>query len=510
MKYYVTTSIPYVNGAPHIGFGMELVMADVLARYARQQGKEVVYSAGTDEHGGKIEEKAKEQGVEPLELANQMSQKFRDLQQTLNVSADRFIRTTDQGHEQRAQLVWKALDKQADIYKNKYIGWYCTGDEEFFTETVVKENKGICPDHNRPYERVEEENYFFRLSKYGPQIKQAIQDKTFEVVPQTKANEILSLIDAGLDDISISRPKDKISWGIPVPGDDTQVMYVWFEALMNYITVLGYPEHPDFKEYWPADVQVVGKGIIRFHAAIWPGMLLGLGLPLPKKLYVHGYVTVDDKKISKSLGNAIAPADVVEKYSADVFRYYFLRHIPSYGDGDFSWERLEAAYNNELANELGNAVQRTVAMIQKYQNGAIGDIPQVGHDKAQYIQAIEDCRFDRALEEVWERVRGLNQYIDEEKPWQVAKEGTPGHLQQVLAYQAGCLLQIADMLVPFLPQTAERIRGVFESGMVKPLEGTLFPKHEKADTAERAESAEDPAAVQAAAEAVMGRTPEES
>jgi methionyl-tRNA synthetase len=478
MKYYVTTSIPYVNGAPHIGFGMELVMADVLARYARQQGKTVLFSAGTDEHGGKIEEKAKEQGVEPLELANQMSQKFRDLQSLLNISADRFIRTTDQGHEQRAQLIWQALE--ADIYKNKYTGWYCTGDEEFFTETVVKANNGICPDHNRPYEKIEEENYFFKLSKYGPQIKAAIEDGSFKIVPQTKANEILSLINSGLEDISISRPKEKIGWGIPVPGDDTQVMYVWFEALMNYITVLGFPEHQDFKTYWPADVQVVGKGIIRFHAAIWPGMLLGLGVALPKKLYVHGYVTVNDQKMSKTLGNTVSPADVVQAYSADVFRYYFLRHIPSYADGDFSWERLEAAYNNELANELGNAVQRTVAMILKYQKGAIGDIPPAEHDLAQYIQAIEQCRFDRALDEVWEQVRGLNQYIDEEKPWQVAKEGDEEHLREVLAYQAGCLLQIAEMLVPFLPDTAERIRGVFESGMTKPLEGTLFPKKETA------------------------------
>ena len=479
MNYYVTTSIPYVNGEPHIGFGLELVMADVLARAARQKGRQVIFSTGTDEHGGKIEEKALELGITPLELADQMSQKFRDLQASLNISADRFIRTTDKGHEQRAQLIWQALSK--DIYKGKYTGWYCVGHEEYVTETLVKENDGVCPDHNRPYEKIEEENYFFKLSAYTDRIKDAIDKDELRIVPKTKRNEILGVLKEGLEDISISRPTDKISWGIPIPGDDTQAMYVWFEALMNYITVLGYPEHQDFKDYWPANVQVVGKDIIRFHAAIWPGMLMGLGLPLPKTLYVHGFVTFNDKKISKSLGNSIAPAEVVNAYSADVFRYYFLRHIPSYGDGDFSWDKLADAYNNELANELGNAVQRTLAMIMKYQNGAIGTIPDAEHDLAQYEVALQNCQFDRALDEVWQQVRGLNQYIDETKPWQIAKEGDEDHLREVLAYQVADLLEIADLLEPFMPETATKIKGIFASGVIKPIEGTLFPRREEAE-----------------------------
>jgi methionyl-tRNA synthetase len=474
MKYYVTSSIPYVNGEPHLGHAMEFVMADVLARYARQQGKEVLFSTGTDEHGGKIAEKAEELGVSPVELTDQMSEKYRELQKALAISADRFIRTTDKGHEQRAQIIWKALEQ--DIFKKNYVGWYCTGDEEFFSETVVKENKGVCPDHNRPYEKIEEENYFFRLSKYTAQVKEAIVSNKFVVTPKAKRNEILSVIEEGLEDISISRPKDKISWGIPVPGDDNQVMYVWFEALMNYITVIGYPEHQDFADFWPADVQVIGKGILRFHAAIWPGMLLALGVALPKMLYVHGYVTVNDQKMSKSLGNSVSPFDVLEAYSADVFRYYFLRHIPSYGDGDFSWERLETVYNNELANELGNAVQRTSAMIDKYQGGAIGDIPGAEHDLAQYAEAMGLCKFDRALDEVWEQVRGLNQYIDEAKPWKVAKENDEEHLRDILAYQVSCLLEIAELLEPFMPDTASKIRGIFETGVVVPIQGTLFPK----------------------------------
>jgi methionyl-tRNA synthetase len=477
MNYYVTTSIPYVNGEPHLGHALEFVMADVLARAARAEGKPVVFSTGTDEHGGKIAEQAIQHKLKPEEFADQMSQKFKELLKLLNVSNDRFIRTTDKAHEQRAQLIWKALEK--DIYKGKYTGWYCTGDEAFFTEATVKENKGICPNHNRPYEKVEEENYFFKLSTYTPQIKSAIDSGKFRIIPASRKHEILSVINEGLEDISISRPKDKIAWGVPVPGDNTQVMYVWFEALMNYITVLGYPEHEDFKKFWPANVQVIGKDILRFHAAIWPGMLLGLGLPLPNTLYVHGFINAEGGvKMSKSLGNSVDPKQVIKEYGTDAFRYYLLRHIPSYEDGEFSLQRLHDAYNSELANELGNAVQRTLAMITQYQEGLIGDIPPAEHDMAQYRTALEICRFDRALDEVWEQVRGINQYIDEEKPWELYKQKDTDHLREVLAYQVSALLEIAELLAPFLPDTAAKIQHVFSEGVIRPLEGTLFPRKE--------------------------------
>ncbi len=488
MNYYVTTSIAYTNGDPHIGYGLELIMADVLARAARKQGRPTIFSTGTDEHGQKVAEKAAELNLTPKALSDKQSEKFRDLAKLLNVSNDRFIRTTDKGHEERAAIIWKQLEK--DIYKSKYIGLYCVGCEEFVTETVAKENNNICPNHNKPYERVEEENYFFKLSNYTEQIRAAIQAGTFEVIPKTRRNEILSLVLEGLEDISISRPTSKLTWGIPVPGDKTQVMYVWFEAVMNYLTVLGYPEHEDYKKFWPANVQVVGKDIIRFHAAIWPGMLLALGLPLPEKVFAHGFITVDGKKMSKSVGNVISPADVIERYSVDVFRYYFLRHIPSYDDGDFTWEQLERSYNSELANELGNAVQRTAAMIIKYQKGIIGEIPPEQHDKAAYWEAIAACKFDRALEHVWEQVRGLNQYIDEAKPWAVAKEGDEEHLREILAYQCSNLLEIAELLEPFMPETAQKIRHVFEEGIVRPIEGTLFPRH---DTEASKDKAEKPA-----------------
>lgn len=475
-KYYVATSIPYVNGEPHLGHAMEFIMGDVLARRARQQGSEVIFSIGTDEHGGKIAEKAAELKLQPKALADQMSRSFSELARKLNVSNDRFIRTTDPGHEERAKLIWQTLEK--DIYKGKYTGWYCTGDEAFFTEAEVKANNGVCPNHNRPYEKIEEENYFFRLSKYTKPVLDAINNGDFQIIPETKKNEITSLMKEGLDDISISRPAEKIGWGIPVPGDDKQVMYVWFEALMNYITVLGYPEHEDFKQYWPAQVQVIGKDILRFHAAIWPAMLMGLGIALPKTLYVHSFININGKKMSKSLGNYVSPDEIVDKYGAEAFRYYFLRHIPSYNDGDFTWESFEAAYNNELANELGNAVQRTASMIQRYLDGVVGELPDAQHDIAQYHEALASCRFDRALDEVWEQVRGLNQYVDQEKPWVIAKEGDPAHLREVLAYQASSLLSIATLLEPFLPDTATKIKKVFSANKIQPIEGTLFPKHE--------------------------------
>lgn len=484
MKYYVTTSIPYVNGDPHIGFAMELLQADVLARYARQQKKPTIFSTGTDEHGGKIAEKAKELGLDTKAFTDQISQKFRDLQKSLNISNDRFIRTTDAGHEQRAQIIWKNLTKF--VYKGSYEGWYCTGCETFITEAVAKENNGVCPNHNRPYEKLKEDNYFFKLSVFADQIKKVIENGSFKIIPTTRKNEILQVINDGLDDISISRPKEKIAWGIPVPGDPGQVMYVWFEALMNYITVLGYPEHEDFKDYWPANVQVIGKDIIRHHAAIWPGMLLALGLPLPKMLFVHGFVNVDGKKMSKSLGNVVAPQEVISKYGTDPFRYFFLRYIPSYDDGSFSWAKFEEVYNNELANELGNAVQRTLAMIVRYQKGVIGEIPESEHDTSQYNQAVELCKFDRALDEVWEQVRGLNQYIEEQKPWEIAKHDDGGHLRDVLAYQVSCLLQIADMLEPFMPTTAVKIRHVFQEGVIRSPETTLFPKADEAKTPKQA------------------------
>ena len=478
-NFYVSTSIPYINGQPHLGHAMEFVMGDVLARSARKSYDKVLFSIGTDEHGGKVAEKAAELGKTPVQLADEMSSQFRSLAEKLNISNDRFIRTTDPGHEQRAALIWKAMSEH--IYKNKYAGWYCTGCEAFVPEAEAQKNGGTCPIHNRPYEKIEEENYFFRLSSFETEISAKIMQGSFRILPLSRKKEIMQVIKGGLEDISISRPKEKIAWGIPVPGDESQVMYVWFEALMNYITVLGYPEHSDFTDFWPANVQVIGKDILRFHAAIWPGMLLALKLPLPKTLYVHGFINVNGQKMSKSLGNSVYPHEIIDKYGVDAFRYYFLRHVPSYDDGDFSWARFEEVYNNELANELGNAVSRTAAMVTKYQQGVIGDIPASEHDIKQYLEALESCRFDKAIEEVWEQVRGLNQYIEEAKPWTLAKNNDQDHLREVLAYMCSCLLEIAELIEPMMPATADKITAMFTTGVVRPMEGTLFPKFDRAE-----------------------------
>lgn len=474
MNYFVTTSIPYANANPHIGFALELIQADVLARAARQQGHDVVFSTGTDEHGTKIYEKAQEKGVEPSVLTDEMSQSFRDLAEVVNSSHDRFIRTTDKDHEVRAQKIWKALE--ADIYKAQYKGLYCVGCEEYVTEAAAKERGGECPAHQRPYKELEEENYFFKLSKYQSDIQKAVESDEYQIVPQHRKNEILSVIKDGLDDISVSRPADKLPWGVPVPSDKTQVMYVWFEALMNYITVLGYPDKQDFKDFWPANVQVIGKDILRFHAAIWPGILLGLGVDLPQKLYVHGFIDVAGQKMSKSLGNVVSPKDVVDTYGTDALRYYLLKHIPSSGDGDFTWEKFHDAYTNELGNELGNAVQRTVAMIVRYKHGVLPKIARSQHDEAKYHEALEHCQFDRALEAAWKMIRGLNQYIEEEKPWQVAKTGDDNLLTSILSHQAASLMQIADLLQPFLPDTAQRIQESLQAEPIVLPDETLFPR----------------------------------
>lgn len=474
-RFYVTTSIPYINGEPHLGHAMEFVAADVLARYARAQGMETIFSAGTDEHGSKVAETAEKQNITPKELADRNTDKFRELLNQLNISNDRFIRTTDKGHEQRAQLIWKALS--GDIYKGKYVGWYDVRQEEFVPEGQVDPER-TDPKHPKAYQKVEEENYFFKLSKYTDKIRATIESNELHIVPSTRRNEVLSLLREGLEDISVSRPKEKISWGVAVPGDTKQVMYVWFEALMNYLTVIGYPEHADFKHFWPANYQVIGKDILRFHAAIWPGMLMALNLPLQKNLYVHGFVNINGAKMSKSDGNVVAPSEIIGHYGVDAFRYYFLRRIPSYNDGDFSWELFDKAYHTELANELGNAVQRTVAMIDKYQKGLIGDMPPASHDAAPYHQAVKECRFDRAMDEIWDQIRGLNQYIEEQKPWQIAKDGDNEHLSHVLAYLAGSLLEIADLLAPFLPDTAQAIRNIFSDGILRKPTTVLFPRIE--------------------------------
>lgn len=475
-NFSIATAIPYVNDKPHVGHAMDFLYADIIARYRRQQGDTVLFSIGTDEHGQKIVEKAEAAGKTPQEFVDGIVPLWDAFAKKLNLSNDAFIRTTSAQHEAGAKAMWKALSQY--IYKDSYKGWYCVGCEEYKTESYVKDTGGTCPVHNRAYDELQEENYFFKLSAFNEQLIKLIESDGLEIVPESRKKEILNVMKDGLEDISISRPSEKLAWGIQVPGDTTQVMYVWFEALMNYATVLGYPNEQTFTNFWPTNINVIGKDIMRFHAAIWPAMLMGLGLKTPQRLYVHGHVSVDGKKMSKTLGNVIDPNEVIDTYGLDPFRYYFARHISSYDDGDFSWEKYKDVYNNELANELGNAVSRVAGMIKRYQDGVIGDIPEAEHDSSRYYEALDQCRFDKALESVWEQVRGLNQYIEEEKPWELAKEDDPEHLREVLAAACADLLEIAEMLGPFMPDTSRKITSVFAEGIIRELDGPLFPRAE--------------------------------
>jgi len=478
-KLYIATAIPYVNAKPHIGNAIDYLLADIWSRYQKQQGREVRFQVGTDEHGNKIAAKAAEANMSPQEYVDSMYGNFKTVMGAVGAEYTDFIRTTDVHHKAAVQFIWQKL--QPYIYKSAYEGWYCTGHEAFFTDNEAKETNGVCPDHQTPYERLSEENYYFKLSEFGPKIREAIDTHKFDIVPEFRKKEFLNFLEGGLRDVSISRPKKSLSWGVPVPGDDSQVMYVWIDALSNYITVLGYPDNEDWKNYWPADIQVIGKDILRFHAAIWPAMLIALDLPLPKKLLVHGFVNINGAKISKTVGNGVDPMEIISGYGSDAFRYYFSRHIPTLDDGDFTWEKFENAYNNELANELGNVVSRIAKMVMQYQAGVVGDAIQAEHDSQLYHNAIKACEFNRGMDEIWLMVRSLNQYLEDVKPWAVAKTRetdveAEAHLSEILGHAVGTLNQIAYLLTPFLPTTAQAIKDMFKDGVVHETGSVLFPK----------------------------------
>jgi methionyl-tRNA synthetase len=476
---YVTTAIPYVNGTPHIGNALDYLLADIWTRYQMQNGRAVRFQIGTDEHGNKNAAKAGELGLTPQAYVDQAHAPFKALAEKIGSGYTDFIRTSDINHKAAVQYIWQQL--KPHIYKDIYEGWYCTGCEQFYTDKEVEATSGKCPNHQTPYEHLKEENYYLRASDFTEQIRTAIESNKMQILPEFRKKEILELIKDGVKDVSISRPRKSLSWGVPVPDDPEQVMYVWIDALSNYITVLGYPNQPDWQEFWPAELQVVGKDILRFHAIIWPAILLGLGLNLPKKILAHGFINVGGAKISKSIGNGIDPSQIIDEYGLDAFRYFFARHIPTQEDGDFTWEKFETAYNTELANDLGNLVSRVANMLTRYQAGVIGDAPSGEHDMDPYRQAMEHLEFNKALDETWNMVRALNQYIERVKPWEIAKRretdtDAEDHLTEVLAHCAGNLLQIADLLVPFMPSTAAAIHTIFDTGVITPPEAVLFPK----------------------------------
>ena len=479
-KLYITTAIPYVNALPHIGNALDYLIADIWTRYQIQNGREVRFQVGTDEHGNKVASKAAELGIDTQEYADNMYLNFEALMRKTGAEFTDFIRTTEQHHKEAVQYIWKKL--QPYIYKGSYEGWYCMGHEAFFTDKEVQLTGGICSDHQKPYEHISEENYYLKASFFTEKIRQAIETKKMEIVPEFRSKEFLEMIKNGLQDVSISRPRKSLSWGVSVPDDPDQVMYVWLDALTNYITVLGYPDNDSWRDFWPADIQVIGKDILRFHAGLWPAILLGLDLPLPKKLLVHGFINIDGAKISKTVGNVIDPGQIIDEYGVDAFRYFFSRHIPTQDDGDFTWENFENAYNSELANDLGNLVQRVVSMVLRYQAGiSDGGLRRGEHDTKVYHDAMRSLNFNLAVDEVWRMIRGLNQYIEEVKPWAIAKTkdenpDAQAHLSEVLSHIVSNLLQIADLLVPFLPTTAASIHEQLGSDMVQQSNTVLFPK----------------------------------
>ena len=470
-KKLLTTPIYYINAQPHIGHAYSTIAVDVLARYNRELGNDVVFTVGTDENSQKTLQAIEKNGqADAAGYATEMSALWQKTWDDLGISYDSFVRTTSSDHRAAVEAFLAKIKASDDLYKGTYEGLYCVGCEEFKRADDLVDGK--CPLHNTEPEKLSEENYFFKLSKYQKPLLDYIRQNPDFVAPVSRRNEVLAFIERGLEDISFSRPSR--GWGIPFPGDPNQVVYVWSDALVNYLTAIGYPK-PGYEAWWPASLHLVGKDIIKFHCIIWPAMLLSAGLPLPKQVFAHGFFTVNGQKISKSLGNAIAPSVITDKYGNDGLRYYLLRDIPFGQDGEFSFDRLHSVYNADLANELGNLVQRTASMITKYLGGKIGKVEPHSHDASRYHEAMSNLRFDKALEDVWERVKGLNQLIEEEKPWVLAKED-PEHLTEVLSHVVSDLLQISGLLLPFLPTAGVKIAKTFEGGVVHPEVGILFPR----------------------------------
>ena len=464
-KFYISTSIAYVNARPHIGFAMEVIQADVLARYHRLCGDETFYLTGTDEHGSKLEQAAKDQGKTPQALVDENAQHFKALTDLLKLSNDHFVRTTDENHIKGARQIWTKMMAAGDLYKGSYEGLYCVGCEGFKTEKELVD--GLCPNHKTAPQKLKEENYFFKLSKYSEEIKKKILKGTLQILPEARKNEILAVLEEGLTDVSFSRPRKILEWGIEVPDDPDQVMYVWCDALSNYITGIGYGSDSEkFKKYWPANVHLIGKDILRFHAAIWIGMLLSAEIELPKAIYVHGFITSEGMKMSKSLNNVVDPVGVVAEFSVDALRYFLLKEIPTTDDGDFSKARFKVVYESELADSLGNLVSRVVAMTHKYFEGKVpeGDLKdadfaaKIATRWKNYDVAIESFDLKRALELVMELAYEANKYVDAQKPWALAKTDQK-ELAKVLYNLLEMIRHLALFLLPFIPTTAEKILG---------------------------------------------------
>jgi methionyl-tRNA synthetase len=463
VSFYVTTPIYYVNGEPHLGHAYSTMAADILARHMRQRGEDVFFLTGTDEFGEPVAQQAEREGVTPRELGDRLAPRFKEMAAKIGASNDFFIRTTDEGHMKRVQEVVQRVHDNGHVYEGTYEGWYCPRCADFKTEAELGEGN-TCPIHGIELTREQEENWFFRLSAFQEPLERLYAERPEFVTPDFRRNEALAFIRQGLQDVSLSRPK--LKWGVPVPWDPAQVIYVWFDALLNYYTALGYArDDRDLTDrYWPA-FHILAKDILKFHAVYWPAFLMAAGLEPPSRMYIHGYLLMGEQKMSKSLGNVLDPFEVIERFGADALRFYCFREVSFGQDGSVSAAGFETRYETELANDYGNLASRTLAMVERYRDGVVPEAEVDGDLAAQFDGAgarvaglLDEAQISQALDEIWKLVRRLNRYVEEARPWDLAKdEGRSGRLDQVLYNLAEGLRVTTLLLLPYLPETGERL-----------------------------------------------------